>query len=61
VIFAGRIGNRFILRVKLYHEEHEDVVLPKGDYEVRQQREYDWIAAGRRGQTGFEGVHYAMD
>ena len=36
-----------ILRVlseyaKLYHEEHEDLMLPKGDYEVLKQREYDW-------------------
>jgi hypothetical protein len=34
---------------KLYHEEHEDIVLPKGDYEVRQQREFD-LLGGRRGR-----------
>jgi hypothetical protein len=28
---------------KLSHEEHKDVMLPKGDYEVRRQREFDWI------------------
>ncbi len=27
---------------KLYHEEHEDLVLPRGDYQIRQQREFDW-------------------
>jgi hypothetical protein len=26
---------------KLYHEEHEDIVLPQGDYEIRRQREFD--------------------
>jgi hypothetical protein len=31
---------------KLYHEEHEDVILPTGDYEVRRQREWDWCKAG---------------
>src|SRR5687767_13621368 len=35
---------------KLYHEEHEDIVLPKGDYEVRQQREFD-LLGGRRGEV----------
>jgi len=29
---------------KLYHEEHQDIILPKGDYEVRRQREFDWMA-----------------
>ena len=37
---------------KLYHEEHEDIVLPKGDYEIRQQREFDWFR---------EGVRYVAD
>ena len=27
----------------LYHEEHEEIELPKGDYEVLIEREYDWI------------------
>ena len=27
----------------LYHEEHEEVELPKGDYEVLIEREYDWV------------------
>ena len=27
---------------RLYHEEHEDVVLPRGDYQIRQQREFEW-------------------
>ena len=27
----------------LYHEEHEEIELPKGDYEVSIEREYDWI------------------
>lgn len=26
------------------HEEHEDIVLPKGDYDIKIQREYDWFA-----------------
>jgi len=34
---------------KLYHEEHQEIVLPQGDYQVNRQREYDWFAtAGRR-------------
>ena len=40
---------------KLYHEEHEDVVLPKGDYQIRRQREFDPFA-GKRGE-----ISYAMD
>lgn len=40
---------------KLYHEEHEDVILPKGDYEVRRQREFDPFAE-RRGE-----VRHGMD
>jgi hypothetical protein len=28
---------------KLYHEEHEDLILPRGDYEIRRQREFNWI------------------
>lgn len=28
----------------LFHEEHEDVVLPEGDYEVIIQREFDWFS-----------------
>jgi len=35
---------------KLYHEEHEDILLPKGDYEVRQQREFDVIRGWRNVQ-----------
>jgi hypothetical protein len=42
---------------KLYHEEHEDVILPQGDYEVRRQREFDPFV-GRRGEGG---VRYGMD
>ena len=42
---------------KLYHEEHEDVLLPKGDYEIRRQREFDPFA----GQHGEGGVRYGMD
>jgi hypothetical protein len=30
---------------KLYHEEHEDIQLPKGDYEIRRQREFDWFGS----------------
>jgi len=28
---------------RLYHEEHEEIDLPKGDYEVLIEREYDWV------------------
>lgn len=35
---------------KLYHEEHEDIILPKGEYEIRQQREFDWVATRRSGK-----------
>jgi hypothetical protein len=33
---------------KLYHEEHEEIILPRGDYEVRQQKEFDWLSEERR-------------
>lgn len=29
---------------RLFHEEHHDILLPKGDYDVGQQREWDWQA-----------------
>ncbi|MEE8115112.1 MAG: hypothetical protein V3T23_12260 [Nitrososphaerales archaeon] len=41
---------------RLYHEEHEDIVLPRGDYEVRRQREFELFATGRRRK-----VRYVMD
>jgi hypothetical protein len=42
---------------KLYHEEHEDVILPKGDYQINRQREWDWAGLGhRRG-----GIRYVAD
>jgi hypothetical protein len=28
---------------RVYHEEHEEIILPKGDYEVRHQQEFDWL------------------
>jgi hypothetical protein len=34
---------------KLYHEEHEDIMLPKCDYEIRRQREFDPFAGLRGG------------
>jgi len=48
-----QIGVVLYLRVlsefaKLYHEEHEDVILPRGDYAIRRQREFDPITEGRR-------------
>jgi hypothetical protein len=51
-----QLGVLLYLRVlsnfaKLYHEEHEDVVLPKGDYEIRRQREFDWVSQGVRNVT----------
>jgi len=33
---------------RLYHEEHGDVNLPRGDYQIRQQREYDQFSTSRR-------------
>jgi hypothetical protein len=42
---------------KLYHEEHEDIVLPKGNYEVRRQREWEWNKSGRN--QG--GLRYVTD
>ena len=42
---------------KLYHEEHEDVLLPKGDYEIRRQREFDPFAA----RDGKGAIRYGMD
>lgn len=29
---------------KLFHEEHEDIDLPIGDYEIKIQREWDWFS-----------------
>ena len=28
----------------LFHEEHGDIILPMGDYEVKTQRELDWFS-----------------
>ncbi len=41
---------------KLYHEEHEDMILPRGDYQIRQQREFELFATGKRRR-----VRYVMD
>lgn len=49
-----RVASKF---AKLFHEEHEDIRLPKGDYEVRRQREFDPFG-GRRRQGE---VRYGMD
>ena len=27
----------------LSHEEHDDIILQMGDYEIKQQREFDWF------------------
>ena len=32
----------------LSHEEHSDIILPMGDYEIKQQREYDWMTENLR-------------
>ena len=40
---------------KLYHEEHTDIVLPRGDYQINRQREYDWFSTARG------GVRYVAD
>ncbi|MFQ5903648.1 MAG: hypothetical protein ACE5JO_08155 [Candidatus Binatia bacterium] len=55
-----QLGALLYLRVlsefaKLYHEEHEDVVLPRGDYQIRRQREYDWFPTARK------RIHDVMD
>ena len=42
---------------KLYHEEHGDILLPKGEYEIRRQREFDWRKTGR--DEG--GLRYVTD
>lgn len=50
-VLLYQLGALLYLRVlsefaKLYHEEHEDVILSQGDYEIRRQREWNW-ARGR--------------
>lgn len=30
-------------QVELYHEEHESIMLPMGDWEIGIQREWDWF------------------
>ena len=40
---------------KLYQEEHGDINLARGDYQVNQQREYDWFATEGR------SIRYVMD
>ncbi len=43
---AGILYLRVLSEVaKLYHEEHADIILPRGDYQIRQQREYAWAPA----------------
>lgn len=29
---------------ELFHEEHSSIVLPMGDYEIGQQKEFDWFS-----------------
>lgn len=48
-IFEHPATRRRFLRVipgglRITHEEHEDIPLPPGDYELIQQREYDWFS-----------------
>lgn len=42
-------------RAKLFHEEHADIILPRGDYQINRQREYDWFS------TPMGGVRYVED
>ena len=28
---------------ELFHEEHESIILPYGDWEIKQQREWNWF------------------
>ena len=30
-------------RATIGHEEHEDMILPRGEYHIHIQREYDWF------------------
>lgn len=34
--------------VNLVHEEHGAIAIPRGEYVVRQQREYDWLEESSR-------------
>ena len=38
---------------RLSHEEHEDLVLPQGDYQINRQREFDWAATSRSGRLRY--------
>jgi hypothetical protein len=46
-LYMRRTGSLYLCVLSetacVYHEEHEDVILPKGDYEVRHQEEFDWL------------------
>jgi hypothetical protein len=44
VVLYLRVLSEF---AKLYHEEHEDVILARGDYAVRRQREFDPMEGAR--------------
>lgn len=33
---------------RLFHEEHADILLAKGDYDISQQREWDWQSETNR-------------
>ena len=47
---AGILYLRVLSEVaKLYHEEHGDVYLPHGDFQINRQREYDWMREGIQG------------
>jgi hypothetical protein len=46
-LYTRRVGFLYLCVLsefaRLYHEEHEEIILPKGDYEVRRQQEFDWL------------------
>lgn len=49
IIFQHPATKRRFLRIitgglSVTHEEHEDLNLPEGDYEIKQQREWDWYS-----------------
>lgn len=41
---TGLMFLKVISESTLSHEEHEDILLPKGDYEIKIQREWDWFS-----------------
>ena len=54
IVFIDTDGKQYVQLVEtseLIHEEHENVMIPEGNYEVIQQREYDVL----------QGIRQVMD